>query len=175
MEDVKEHAGAWAAMPPHLRGRIDDAGAVASLHPLFPAAFAFLRRKDLAALPCGSYEIAEGCRASVFGTDLKPFGEINRYEFHRKFIDIQTPIDGEETMGVVRTPEGVDAGFDAEKDCGFFDAEGEAWTLEPGEFAVFSPGAGAHAPALARCAGRRIRKVVVKVRFFNELKSHPSA
>jgi beta-galactosidase beta subunit len=57
------------------------------------------------------------------------------------------------------------ARFDVKKDCALFTRKGEAWTLAPGEFAIFFPGAGAHAPGLSDDGARTIRKVVVKVRY----------
>ena len=41
---------------------------------------------------------------------------------------------------------------------------GEPWTIEKGEFAVFFPGEGAHAPCLTVDGSRFVRKVVIKVR-----------
>ena len=56
------------------------------------------------------------------------------------------------------------ATFDVEKDYVLFKAKGEPWTLTPGEFAIFFPEEGAHAPCLSADGPRRIRKLVVKVR-----------
>ena len=55
-------------------------------------------------------------------------------------------------------------GFNVEKDCVLFKAKGEPWTLNPGEFAIFFPEKGAHAPGLSSDGPRTIRKLVVKVR-----------
>ena len=89
----------------HLFGDIADAGAYADRHPLFRKAFEFLKRKDLAELAKGRYEIdGTNCWAMIQECELKPFGEGNTYEAHRAFIDIQAPISGPETMGVDFTP-----------------------------------------------------------------------
>ena len=124
-----------------------------------------MRRPDLAELPCGRYEIdGSNCWAMVQEASLKRFAEENRYEVHRAFIDIQAPITGSETIGVMEPDPKVFDGFNAEKDYVLFWAKGEPWTLKPGEFAIFFPEKGAHAPGLSPDGPRTIRKLVVKVR-----------
>ena len=83
---------------PHVRGRIAECEKYESLHPRFAKAFEFMRRPDLAELPCGRYEIdGSNCWVMVSEVALKPFADENQYEVHRAFIDIQSPISGNET------------------------------------------------------------------------------
>lgn len=149
----------------HVRGRIAECEKYESLHPRFAKAFEFMRRPDLAQLPCGRYEIdGSNCWAMVQEVVPKLFGEKNQYEVHRAFIDIQSPISGSETIGVTEPgPTALD-GFNVEKDYMLFKAKGEPWTLYPGEFAIFFPENGAHAPGLSSDGMRTIRKLVIKVR-----------
>ena len=150
---------------PHLRGSVSESSRYEALYPLFAKAFAFMRRPDLGDLPCGRYEIdGTNCWAVVQEVSLKPFAEENQYEVHRAFIDIQAPIAGCETIGVVEPDSNVFADFDNEKDVVLFNAKGEPWTLKPGEFAVFFPERGAHAPGLSADGSRKVRKLVIKVR-----------
>ena len=73
-------------------------------------------------------------------------------------------IDGEETFGVANVDATrADIGFDAAKDIGFMDVPTGTRTIGPGEFAMFFPGKGAHAPCKSLTGKRRIRKVVIKV------------
>ena len=124
-----------------------------------------MRRPDLADLKCGRYEIdSTNCWAMISEVNLKPFSEENQYEVHREFIDIQAPITGCEAIGVAKPEPSVFDGFNTEKDYALFKAKGEPWTLKPGEFAVFFPEEGAHAPGLSLDNPRTIRKLVVKVR-----------
>ena len=154
-----------AANTAHLRGSIAECGQYENLHPRFAKAFAFMRRPDLEELPCGRYEIdGSNCWAMVQEASLKPFADENKYEVHRAFIDIQAPITGSETIGVTEPEPKVFDGFNVEKDYVLFMAKGEAWTLKPGEFAIFFPEKGAHAPGLSSDGPRTIRKLVVKVR-----------
>lgn len=132
---------------PHLRGSVSESSRYESLHPWFAKAFAFMRRPDLGDLPCGRYEIdGTNCWAMVQEVSLKPFAEENQYEVHRAFIDIQAPITGCETIGVATPDPKVFEDFNVEKDYVLFAAKGEPWTLKPGEFAIFFPERGAHAP-----------------------------
>lgn len=150
---------------PHLRGKIAEAAKYESLHPRFAKAFEFLRRPDLAELSCGRYEIdGSNCWAMVQKVLLKPFADENQYEVHRAFIDIQAPISGSETIGIANPDPKVFDGFNTAKDYVLFKAKGEPWTLKPGEFAIFFPGNGAHAPGLSSDGPRTIRKLVIKVR-----------
>ena len=154
-----------AANTAYLRGCISECGQYESLHPRFAKAFAFMRRSDLADLPCGRYEIdGSNCWAMVQDASLKPLAGENKYEVHRAFIDIQAPITGNETIGVTEPAPKVFDGFNVEKDYVLFRAKGELWTLKPGEFAIFFPEKGAHAPCLSADGPRKIRKLVIKVR-----------
>jgi YhcH/YjgK/YiaL family protein len=95
---------------------------------------------------------------------LKPIADENKFEVHRAFIDIQAPITGSETIGVTEPESKVFDGFNVKKDCVLFKAKGDMWTLKPGEFAIFFPEKGAHAPCLSSDGSRTIRKLVIKVR-----------
>ena len=149
----------------HVCGLIAESEKYESLHPRFAKAFAFMRRPDLAELPCGRYEIdGTNCWAMAQEVSLKPFAKENQYEVHRAYIDIQAPISGRETIGVTKPDPNVFDGFNVEKDYVLFMAKGEPWTLRPGEFAIFFPEDGAHAPGLSSDSTRTIRKLVIKVR-----------
>lgn len=149
----------------HLTGKIADAEKHYALHPLFRAAFAFLQRPDLADLPPGRVEIdGERCWANIQDADLKPFSEA-KLEAHRRYIDIQAPLTGTECIGIAEMDAAAQTlPFDTEKDYVLYDGPSEPVILEPGDYAVFFPPLGAHAPCCRAPGGpARIRKVVVKV------------
>ena len=152
--------------PPHIVAKILDAAKYEWLNPHFGKAFKFLRRPDLADLKPGRYEIdGENCWAMIQDADLTPFeeGEI-KVEAHRKYIDIQSPITGPETFGLFLMDETHRAlPFDEAKDIVFFNAVTRPMTLNPGDFAIFFPPDGAHAPGHCAGSGRNIRKLVIKV------------
>lgn len=146
--------------------RIDGAQKCESLNPHFAKAFEFLRRKDLAELPVGRYEIdGENCWAMIQEAKLTPMGDETTVEAHRQYIDIQAPITGDETIGLCAFDTNrTDLVFDEKKDIVFFKAKVEPRTLHPGEFAIFFPRKDAHAPGHCVGENRTIRKLVIKVR-----------
>lgn len=149
----------------HLCGRIADCGKYEGLHPLFPKAFAFMRRADLADLAPGRYDIdGTNCWAMVSDVKLRPYEDESQYEDHRDFIDIHVPITGQETIGIVRPNLKVFKDFDAANDCVLFQSKGRPWTLGPGWYAIFHPVYGAHSPGQSTYGERTIRKLVIKVR-----------
>lgn len=156
----------------HYFGKISDTAELEKAHPRLKAAFDFLRRKGLATLACGTYELeggAPGEKAAVFAmvqeVDLKAVVPgPQRLEAHGKYIDVQAPLSDEETFGVAELdPSRPDFAFDEERDVGFVDMDCELKTLRPGDFAVFMPPRGAHASCLSLDGPLHIRKVVVKV------------
>lgn len=150
----------------HLTARIKDAARYEALNPWFKKAFDFLRRPDLSSLDVGRYEIdGSNCWAMVQETALVPLPE-RKIESHRKYIDIQAPITGPETIGLCEmTHEQLAFPFNEKDDYVLFDGESKPVTLQPGEFAVFFPPNGAHAPGCRAVDGpEKIRKLVIKVR-----------
>ena len=146
-------------------GKISDSDRHVWLHPRFKKAFDFLKRDDLAVLPVGRYEIEkDNCWAMVQICELTPFGAIQHPEVHRDFIDIQAPLDGPETFGLVETNGKVFLPFDEIKDIGFSDLETRPLTLQPGEFVIFFPMMGGHAPCKTLGSATMRKKLVIKVR-----------
>jgi len=135
------------------------------MHPRFAKAFAFLKRPDLAQLPVGRYEIEkDNCWAMVQECELTPFGEVQHPEVHGTFIDIQAPLDGPETYGLADTKGRLYQPFDAQKDVGFADLKTEPLTLQPGEFVIFFPVTGGHAPCKTLGPKTMRKKLVIKIR-----------
>jgi YhcH/YjgK/YiaL family protein len=115
-------------------------------------------------LPDGRHEL-DGDRiiAMPQGYPTRPRTE-GRWEAHRRYIDIQYIISGQETMGwaPVSTLEPVTT-FDEAKDVGFFAGNGDMLTVRQGMFALFLP-QDAHMPCLR--VGQdpeQVRKIVMKV------------
>lgn len=142
----------------HLR----NADRYCPLHPGFAAGFAFLRREDLASLAEGRYDI-DGDR--VFAVVARAAGrghEQSPLEIHRRYIDIQFTIGGEDRIGWMPASDcrQVASPFDEKQDFGFFDDQPASWfAVAPGIFAVFYP-KDAHAPL---ATSGLVHKVVVKV------------
>lgn len=136
----------------------------AALHPGLPCVFAFLRDapEDIAD---GRHEIeGERIYANVMSYETKPAATLV-HEAHRRFIDVQFLLAGEECMRF--TPEerlGAGQGYNAEKDYELFPAPiapSVLW-VRAGQFALFHPGEG-HQPGCAVELARPIKKIVVKI------------
>jgi len=153
--------------PDFVIAKIADCDAYASRHPRLARAFEFLKRPDLAKLAVGRYEIdGSDMWAMVQEANLTPFCETQKAEVHGAYIDIQAPLTGPETIGLVAlTPEArAKLAFDAAKDIAFLDAKTAPATLAPGDFCILMPPLGAHAPGCSLDGARTIRKLVIKIR-----------
>lgn len=123
----------------------------------------FLKRTDLTE---GRYKLENGVYASV--SKYRPKDSMQcRFESHRKYIDIQCVLSGEEIIEI--TPvEGLkeEAPYDAEKDLFFYhDGNKKQSTLLKmleGTFCVLYPEE-AHKPGLALAFPKDVLKVVLKV------------
>ena len=160
----------WMAQPKEgwerVIAELREAELYTWMNPHLKAAFAFLRRGDLATLPLGRHEIGEGVFAFVQQPDaLKRWTyDPQKVEAHRKYIDIQMPLGAEETYGnYTLKDEDLKLPFDAEKDVVFMDRVTWAYSVRPGEFAMFIPPRGGHTPCLELDGAKTVRKVVVKV------------
>ena len=130
------------------------------------AVVAFLKEKDLKALPLGRNEIGEGAFVNVaeYETKLQ-----NVYELHRRYIDVQLLARGEELVFVApkedaREPQGE---FNEEGDFILYaDADNaRCVVVSPESFQLFYP-SDAHKPCMA-VDGKPapVRKLCVKVPF----------
>lgn len=142
--------------------RLEHADRYCDMHPAFAQAFAFLKRSDLAELPAERHAI-DGDRlfCIISKGPGRPRSEAN-LEAHRKYIDIQYIIAGDEEMGwkptadcrISHTP------YDAEKDIEFFKDQPDGWNdVPPGSFVIFFP-QDAHAPLVGE---GEIHKAVLKI------------
>ena len=142
---------------------LDNAARYEGLHPRFKAAFDFLRNPDIAAAKAGRTELdGSALVALVQEYETKPI-QAGKLEAHKKYIDIQFVLQGEEFLGYA--PLGgqpVATAFDAEKDIGFYD--GEAWftLLRKGMFAILFP-QDAHLPGRYTDKPKSVKKIVLKI------------
>jgi len=132
-------------------------------HPAFAEAFAFLRQPNLTKLAPGRHEIDGDKLFCIIEKKAARSREDANLEAHRKYIDIQYVIQGDEEMGWRRTATctQIDQAYDADKDIGFFQDAPECWVpVAPGHFIVFFPG-DAHAPLVGK---GEIHKAVIKIK-----------
>ncbi|QBN20367.1 YhcH/YjgK/YiaL family protein [Flavobacterium nackdongense] len=134
------------------------------LNPLFAQAFEFINQNDIANLPDGVLEIAEGLKLIVAtGNGKTAEASLAKFECHDKNIDIQVCVKGLETIAwkpreKCVTPNGD---YNPEKDVRFFsDAPDMSFQLTDGQFAIFYP-EDVHAPMIGEA---EIKKLVFKVK-----------
>jgi biofilm protein TabA len=127
--------------------------------------FEYLARTDLAVLPLGRTDI-EGDDVYVMISEAETRApEQVKFEAHRRYIDIQLVVRGQESIGYAPVASLVTAEpYDTTKDIEFFSVPQESATLalRAGDFAVFAPGDG-HRPSLHLDGPHVSRKAVVKV------------
>lgn len=130
--------------------------------PRMAQAFELLEDPSVQSLPDGRYELdGERIVALPQGYTTKAVGD-GRLEAHRRYVDIQYIVAGEERMGWSPL-EGLTGTFDEGKDLGFYDGPFDMVSVKAGMFAVFYPH-DAHAPCLDPASGFcRVRKIVMKV------------
>lgn len=128
-------------------------------------AFRFLERPDLAALPAGRHEIADGVYANIDKSKSADPAKV-QFEAHRKFIDVHYMISGQVTTGYAPVEKLKEAKpYDERDEAAMFHvpARYRKVKLHPGMFAVFFPGGG-HMPNCHLDGEHDLHKVVVKVR-----------
>lgn len=135
------------------------------LHPQFADALAFLKTHEdtLTALAPGLYNInSSGAYASVSEYETKPVSE-GLIEYHRKYIDIQILIAGEEKIGIAHKDNCRETEYLEEKDLGKLDGIADFITIDTHNFAIFFPQDG-HMPQIS-CSKKRekVKKVVFKI------------
>ena len=135
-----------------------------SLGPKFIKAFEYLRQTDFTTVEKGKYEID--------GTDI--FAIVNEYdtvdpsgeqmEAHKKYIDVQYIVKGNEQMGHAFMQEQVPSkAYDEDADYMLFGEKPSFFSsFQEDMFAIFFP-SDLHMPNLRAGKQERVKKVVIKV------------
>ncbi len=126
----------------------------------------FLRRWDVQKLSDGKAEIDGERVFAVVQRYETTATDSPKFEYHRKYIDVQYIASGEEVIGwaPIERMKTTEA-YDADKDIAFGAVEKGKWTpvlLRTGQLAVLWPEDG-HAPKVAAGAPSCVMKIVVKV------------
>lgn len=120
----------------------------------------FLENHDLDALPEGRMELPScGGFVNLQAIPAKT-QEQAVLESHRKMIDVQIPLTGDETMGYAPYGQLAATEYDGTKDIAFHGERPDSYvTVRRGMFAVFFP-QDAHAPGIT---GKGLKKAVFKL------------
>lgn len=143
--------------------KIENLKQYVSLNPLFPKVIEFLENTDLNTLENGKHEI-EG--KDLFVNIMDTVGkskETATMETHKNMLDIQIPLNTDETFGYTPTELLPDCPYNAEKDATKYPGvQGEGFvTCHPGMMAIFWPQDG-HQPCISE--SENIHKAVFKVK-----------
>jgi YhcH/YjgK/YiaL family protein len=127
-------------------------------------AFYYIRNTDLIKIQTGKYEIdGENIFALINEYKTKSESE-GKLEAHRKYIDVQYVISGEELMGY--SPLGsqqILEPYKDENDIIFFKGEKSFTKVSSGMFAIFFP-EDVHMPGINDGKISDVKKLVIKVR-----------
>ncbi len=127
--------------------RLSESRRYESLHPLFQAAFEFLKTAE--DLEPGRYELEGGAYVNIIAGETAP-AEKGRYETHRRYIDIQCLLKGQTLLWWANINDlNPITEYDAESDCRFYQAQGQSIPVRSGDFYVLYPEDG-HLPNSAR-------------------------
>lgn len=134
---------------------------------VWDAAFRFLANNDLEQLPVGNYAIIEGkCWATVSEYVPKEV-EKGNIESHRRFIDLQYTLRGNEKMGLAHDVE-VRRDYNVERDVAFYTSTNiKYYPAGKDNFFLFFP-SDIHQPSV-RGKGEVIesRKIVIKIEYID--------
>jgi YhcH/YjgK/YiaL family protein len=135
------------------------------LNPLFKKSFDYLTTADFDTLAYGKHNLdGEDLFVLFMEYDTKESAEC-LMENHKKYIDIQYIVSGEELIGTAifnkHTPS---IPYDNEKDVAFYADEDETiLKLQAGQFAIFFPH-DLHRPCIKSGKVSKVRKAVFKIR-----------
>lgn len=136
-----------------------------SLPPVFARLCGKLKALDLAKLELGWQDLEEGVRMNVMSFETSP-AEGKKAEMHRKFVDIQLLIEGEEMIeyGLSQPDLAKYDEYRDEDDYQLTDAidDKNEVILKPNMFAIFLPYE-PHKPGNSVNGNKTLKKLVVKV------------
>jgi YhcH/YjgK/YiaL family protein len=124
--------------------------------------FDYLLHTDLEAIPSGKHDIDDDTIfALVQEYQTKPLAEC-KLESHKKYIDIQYVIRGEEFMGVTTKNNQKILEVNEEKDYTFYEGSTSLVRVSKGMFTIFFPD-DLHQPCVQTESVSEVKKVVIKV------------
>ncbi|MEY4432204.1 MAG: hypothetical protein RLZZ44_334 [Bacteroidota bacterium] len=124
--------------------------------------FDFLRTTDLDTIASGKHDIdGDTIFALVQEYQTKPIAEC-KLESHKKYIDIQYVIRGEELMGVTTQNNQTILDQNPEKDYTFYEGTTSLVLVSKGMFTIFFPD-DLHQPCVQAGSASEVKKVVIKV------------
>jgi YhcH/YjgK/YiaL family protein len=127
-------------------------------------AFAFLKNTDLKTLSVGRHNIdGNNVYATVQESPTKDLDK-TAFESHRKYIDLQLVITGEENMGKAPLSSvTVSKPYDERTDLANYTGDGKIYNVPAGTFMLFFP-KDAHRPNITPGGNKVDKKIVIKIK-----------
>jgi YhcH/YjgK/YiaL family protein len=161
-----EWLNGWSVLPDPSVNRKAFAVAYYKNKERWNTAFTFLGKNDLTKLEVRRYDLDDD-NLYLLVTDYMSKNEENtRPEAHRKYIDIQYVISGNELIGLapISAQTSVLEPYDTLKDIEFISVGMEKkLKATPDKFFIFFPG-DAHRPGIKKDENSPVRKLVVKIK-----------
>lgn len=129
-------------------------------------AFDFLAKNDLKSLVPGRMDLNEDVYVAVSEYTTKNIEDAD-YESHKKYIDLQYIVSGEEVIGLTRNKEvlEVKSPYVEEKDIEFYEySGGDLLAATPDRYFIFFP-EDVHKPCIKMNENSEVKKVVVKIKY----------
>jgi biofilm protein TabA len=141
-----------------------NAGRYRGIAPLLDRGLEEMGRLAGSPLADGRYERCGQKLTAIFSSYTTEDPARKPFEAHRRFIDIQVVLQGQETLYWAPLPQLEPRGeYSEADDIAFFaGSAGVAVPLEPGWFTVLFP-QDAHKPGCPRGSASQVRKLVIKV------------
>ena len=145
---------------------IDNTHLYTGLHASFAKVFEILRDSTMSQKEDGRYTVdGDEVYYTIQHYTTKPMSQ-GKLEAHRKYIDIQFLLSGEELLGYAPVKDlTVAEEYNPQKDIAFFNTQKDITKikLEPGLFCILFPD-DAHLPCCHLAEPAEARKVVIKIR-----------
>ena len=127
-------------------------------------AFAYLKNTDLKTLANGRHVIdGDNVYAIVTEAPSKDYDK-TAFESHRKYIDLQYVIEGEERMAKTTVSSlAVNKPYDEAADIAYYTGEGKIYAVPAGTFMLFFP-TEAHRPNITTGGNKVVKKIVIKIK-----------
>jgi YhcH/YjgK/YiaL family protein len=144
--------------------KIENAHLYKVLNKRIENAFEYIRETDLKNIKPGKYEI-DGENIFALISEYKTKSETEgKLEAHKKYIDVQYVISGEEQMGYVPlNGQQILEPYKEENDIIFFTGDKSFTKVSAGMFAIFFP-EDVHMPGIQTGDSSIVKKLVIKVR-----------
>ncbi len=140
---------------------LENAEKYTILNPDFKLVFDFIKNNDLKNLECGRHDL----RGNEVFFNLQEYETkpLQKLEAHKKYIDIQVVIKGEEYMGWTNINNtSVAEQYNDEKDVMFLNGDVDKIKADNKTFLIFYP-EDAHMPALCIGSPKYVKKAIFKI------------